>query len=188
MPEQIIVNPDSEVAAAAIHQSATENLPDIGSNIGPAMGPAIAADAIMGAALCNVASWGGPESILLVEDEAFVRKVAAEVLASAGYNLVVARNAAEALKSCGECPKPIDLLLADIIMPGMSGQELASDFQTLYPRARVLLMSGYAEQLAWCEFSPYGKTYLAKPFAMHTLLRRVREVLDTVPLGWGAPA
>jgi two-component system, cell cycle sensor histidine kinase and response regulator CckA len=180
MPERIIVSPDLEAAAGAIRRFETGNLPDAA--------PSIADKAIIGAALCNVAPWGGPESILLVEDEAFVRKVTAEILESAGYTLVVSRNAAEALKACGECSKPVDLLLADIVMPGMSGQELASDFQSLYPRARVLLMSGCAEQLTWCEFSPYGKTYLAKPFAMRTLLQRVREVLDTVPLGWGAPA
>lgn len=129
--------------------------------------------------------WGGPETILLVEDEGFVRKVAAEVLESAGYKLVIARSSAEALGAYRQLSNPVDLLLADIVMPGMSGRELAAEFEGLCPRMRVLLMSGYAGQLAWCQVSPYDKPYLAKPFSVQTLLKRVREILDTNPADWG---
>jgi two-component system, cell cycle sensor histidine kinase and response regulator CckA len=121
---------------------------------------------------------GGPETILLVEDEAFVRKVTAEVLESAGYKLLVARSAAEALEAYRSYPGPLHLLLADVVMPGMSGRELATELETLYPRARVLLMSGFAEQLALCELSPYGQPYMAKPFSIRMLLKTVRELLD----------
>jgi CheY-like chemotaxis protein len=151
-------------------------------------GEAMSGEVASGAAFAEASSWGGPETILLVEDEAFVRKVAAEILESAGYRLVIARSAAEALETYHECSKPVDLLLADVVMPGMSGRELATEFESSYPRTRVLLMSGYAEQLALCELSPYRKTYLAKPFSMPTLLRRVREVLDANPLDLGASA
>src|SRR5580692_13045576 len=91
-----------------------------------------------------------PETILLVEDEAFVRNATAEVLESAGYRLVVAGSAAEALMAYRSCSRPVDLLLADIVMPGKDGRELATELENFYPRARVLFMSGYAEQLAWC--------------------------------------
>jgi CheY-like chemotaxis protein len=120
---------------------------------------------------------GGPKTILLVEDEAFVRKVTAEVLQSAGYKLVVAGGAGEALAYRGRLAPP-DLLLADVIMPGMSGRELAVELTSFYPSTRVLLMSGYAEQLTDRELPSYGGEYLAKPFSIHTLLSRIREVLD----------
>lgn len=143
---------------------------------------------IPGAAFVDPAPWGGPETILLVEDEGFVRKVTAAVLESAGYKLVIARSAAEALQAHRRLSTPIDLLLADVVMPGMSGCDLAAEFQSLRPRIRVLLMSGYTVQLAWCHLSPYAKTYLAKPFSARVLLRKVREVFDTNPCDWGALA
>jgi CheY-like chemotaxis protein len=148
----------------------------------------IAIATLPGAAFVEPAPWGGPETILLVEDEGFVRKVTAEVLESAGYKLVIARSAAEALEAHRRLSTPIDLLLADVVMPGMSGCDLAAEFQSLRPRVRVLLMSGYAVQLAWCHLSPYAKTYLAKPFSVGVLLRKVREVLDANPCDWGALA
>jgi two-component system cell cycle sensor histidine kinase/response regulator CckA len=131
---------------------------------------------------------GGFETILLVEDEAFVRKVTAEVLESAGYKLLIARNGAEALDACHKSPQPVDLLLADVVMPGMSGRELADEFEGLCPHARILLMSGYAGQLAWCQLSPYGDAYLAKPFSVRGLLKKVREVLDANPFASGTLA
>jgi CheY-like chemotaxis protein len=139
--------------------------------------PAIS-ETITGAAFAEASEWSGPETILLVEDEAFVRNATAEVLESAGYRLVVAGSAAEALMAYRSCSRPVDLLLADIVMPGKDGRELATELENFYPRARVLFMSGYAEQLAWCGSSACDKHYLAKPFSSPMLLRRVREVLD----------
>jgi CheY-like chemotaxis protein len=184
--------------AGVIQTNDTESLPVIGAVVaaetmiaGTMIAGAMIAGTMTGqtalrAACAGPGQWGGPETILLVEDEAFVRQVAVEALESAGYKLVIARNAPEALEAYRRCSQPVDLLLADVVMPGMSGRELATEFETLYPRTRVLLMSGYAEQLALCELSPYRKTYLAKPFSMPTLLRRVREVLDANPLDLGA--
>jgi two-component system cell cycle sensor histidine kinase/response regulator CckA len=144
-------------------------------------GEAMIGETMIGATLAEAGQWRGVETILLVEDEAFVREVTAEVLESAGYKLVIARTAAEALEVHRGRSAAVDLLLADVVMPGMSGRELATEFERLYPGARVLLMSGYAEQLALCGSSPSGKTYLAKPFCVRILLQRVREVLDTNP-------
>jgi len=120
------------------------------------------------------------ESILLVEDEAFVREVTAEVLSSAGYTVVIARSGAEALEIRQKFCKPINLLFADMVMPGMSGIQLAAEFSVCHPRARVLLTSGYAEQLARCSLSSFGHSYLAKPFSMQSLLKKVRAVLDAI--------
>ena len=152
------------------------------------VGETLVGETTPGAACVEAGCWGGPETILLVEDEGFVRKVTAEVLESAGYKLVIARSGAEALDAYRQLSKPVDLLLADVVMPGMSGCDLAAEFESLCPRARVLLMSGYAGQLASCQVSTYGKTYLAKPFSVQMLLKRVREVLDTNPDDWGALA
>jgi CheY-like chemotaxis protein len=167
------------VERASRQKSGTETRPEIGS--------VVAAETVIGAAVAAVDQLGAPETILLVEDEAFVRKVTAEVLVSAGYRLVSARSAAEALEAC-RCSEPVDLLLADLVMPGMSGRQLAIEFQSLCPSARVLLMSGYPEQLALCELPAYGRSHLAKPFSIRTLLTRIREVLDTNPLDFRAQA
>ena len=139
--------------------------------------PAIS-ETMTGAPFAEASEWSGPETILLVEDEAFVRNATAEILESAGYRLVIAASASEALAAYRLCSWPVDLLLADIVMPGMSGRELAVELEDFYPHVRVLLMSGYAEQLAWCGSSACDKHYLAKPFSIPMLLRRVREVLD----------
>jgi two-component system cell cycle sensor histidine kinase/response regulator CckA len=139
-----------------------------------------------GAVLAKAGRWGGLETILLVEDEAFVRKVTAQVLESAGYSLVIAASAAEALQAYRGCSERVDLLLADVVMPGMSGRELASEFERTYPSVRVLLMSGYTDQLARCERPRRGQC-LAKPFSMGMLLLRVREALDTTLFDLGVP-
>lgn len=157
-------------------RSEPATLPGIGSEV--AAPETLIGETMMGAAFAEAAQWGGPETILLVEDEAFVRKVTAEILEFAGYRLVIARSAAEALDAYRGCPGPLDLLLADVVLPGMSGRELAVELASFCPSARVLLMSGYAEQLARCALSSCTHEYLAKPFSIPTLLRRVREVLD----------
>ncbi len=175
--------------ASAIEQSANRDLPGaLSAAVETMLDETMLGETMPGAAFVEPGCWGGPETILLVEDEGFVRKVTAEVLESAGYKLVIARNGAEALDTHRQLSKPVDLLLADIVMPGMSGHDLAAEFASLCPSARVLLMSGYAGQLAWCQVSPYGKTYLAKPFSVRELLKRVREILDTDPADWGALA
>lgn len=129
-------------------------------------------------AFAEAGEWSGPETILLVEDEPFVRTATAEVLDSAGYRLMITGSAAEALEAYRRCSWPVDLLLCDIVMPGMNGRELAVELENFDPCARILLMSGYAEQLARCESSAGGRQYLAKPFSIPMLLRRVRDVLD----------
>jgi CheY-like chemotaxis protein len=136
------------------------------------------AEEIIGAGIPVPGQRHGSEIILLVEDEAFVRKVTAEVLESAGYKLIIAGSGTEALQACRRCPEPVDLLLADVVMPGMNGRELATQFVLLYPRAQVLLMTGYAKQLAFSDLAPVDKKYLAKPFTIRMLLGRVRELLD----------
>jgi two-component system cell cycle sensor histidine kinase/response regulator CckA len=135
-----------------------------------------------------VEPWGAPQTILLVEDEAFVRKVAADVLDSAGYRVLIASSATEAFEIYARRSEAVDLLLCDVVLPGMSGPVLAVEFQRMCPRARILLMSGYAEELARCDRSCDSKKYLAKPFSIGTLLSRVREALDKSPAIPGLPS
>ncbi|MFZ0814498.1 MAG: response regulator [Candidatus Sulfotelmatobacter sp.] len=137
--------------------------------------------------------WASNETILLAEDEAFVRNATSEALESAGYRVLVAGSAAQALEAHRNCGERVDLLLSDLVMPGISGHELANELLLLCPNVRVLLMSGYGEQLAQCQAAFNGRKYLAKPFSIPVLLRKVREVLDTdpldkAPLRWDASA
>jgi DNA-binding NtrC family response regulator len=128
------------------------------------------------------------ETILLVEDETFVRKAAAAVLLSAGYRVAIAASAAQALEIQRGSFGFADLLLADVVLPGLSGHELAAQFRMLHPEVRILLMSGYAEQLTRPAASSSRAEFLAKPFSTSTLLRRVREVLDGDSVDFGASA
>lgn len=112
---------------------------------------------------------GGRETILLVEREAFVRKATAEVLASAGYRVVIASSSGEAIEALRKCFWPIHLLLSDVGIPGISSHDLAAEFQCLSPGGQVLWMSVKGE----------GLNCLSKPFSIQTLLKKVRAVLNT---------
>jgi two-component system, cell cycle sensor histidine kinase and response regulator CckA len=133
--------------------------------------------AAVGVAFGETGELGGSETILLVEDEVFLRNVTAEVLKSAGYRVLNARAAAEALEAFRKQSSAIQLLLADVVMPGMSGCELAVEIQALHPHIRVLFMSGHAERLGTGGLS-CNQNCLPKPFTAHTLLKKIREVLD----------
>jgi CheY-like chemotaxis protein len=140
------------------------------------------------AGVTNTGQWGGRETILLVEDEALVRNATAEALQSVGYRVIIAGGAAQALEAYCKFSDPPELLLADIVLPGISGRDLAQSLLVLCPHLRIMLMSGYAEQLLLRELSPYPEEYLAKPFSIATLLERVRNALDRNPFDFGASA
>jgi two-component system, cell cycle sensor histidine kinase and response regulator CckA len=118
----------------------------------------------------------GAEKILLVEDEAFVREVTSEVLQSAGYRVLTAKDAVEAARAyeqnCGE----VDLLLTDVILPGETGCALAAKLRRSNPGLNVLLVTGYVEQMELREAGCAEP--LVKPFSAGVLLRRVREAID----------
>jgi two-component system cell cycle sensor histidine kinase/response regulator CckA len=147
------------------------------SGIGSAFVREIVGEPMSSAALAVAVPWSGPKTILLVEDELFVRQATAAVLESAGYRLLVAGSAAEGLDLWRKCRHPVDLLLTDVVMTGMSGRQLAAEFEGLCPHARILLMSGHAEQLARSERTGADRKCLVKPFSARTLLGRVSELL-----------
>jgi CheY-like chemotaxis protein len=135
--------------------------------------------------MAEIRQRGGNETILLVEDEAFVRRATSDALQSVGYRVVTAESAAQALLTYHECSEPIDLFLVDIVMPGISGEEFARTLFGLSPHVRIILMSGYTEQLALCNQSLYPREYLPKPFSVSTLLKKIRAVLDGNPFAFG---
>ena len=121
----------------------------------------------------------GSETILLVEDQEEVRRVAHAILRKFGYHVIEARNAGEALLSCERHPRTIHLLLTDVVMPQMSGRELAERLRQIRPEMRVLYMSGYTENaIVHHGILDSGISYLQKPIVPEMLARRVREVLD----------
>lgn len=142
------------------------------------VGRPIKRNGLAGAALAEATASSGEWWILLVEDEAFVRRVTAEVLSSVGYHLLLAASANEALEVCHANGGRVNLLLTDLVLPGNSGRELARDCRALYPGMRVLFISGYAEQQALCQISGESHEYLAKPFSTDALLNKVREILS----------
>jgi two-component system cell cycle sensor histidine kinase/response regulator CckA len=129
----------------------------------------------------------GTETILLVEDDVIVRDLVHEVLQGSGYTVLEADKAREALR-IGEdhAPRPIHLLLADVVMPEMDGPQLAERLARLFPQMKVLYMSGYGETAAdRPRRFPRGVPYLQKPFAPETLARKVLEVLNSAPVEKG---
>ncbi len=123
----------------------------------------------------------GTETILLCEDQDEVRQVAQEILVRHGYHVIAARNAGEALLTCERHPRTIHLLLTDVVMPQMSGRELAVRLAPIRPEMKVLFMSGYTDNaIVHHGILDSGIAYLQKPLVPDLLARRVREVLDCV--------
>jgi two-component system cell cycle sensor histidine kinase/response regulator CckA len=119
------------------------------------------------------------EQVLLVEDEDLIRNLAQQILVDRGYRVAVAANASEALDLVGRLERGIDLLLTDIVMPGLSGLDLAQRLRRRQPDLRVLFMSGYSDSpLLRAGLAREGSGFLQKPFSADALERRVRELLD----------
>jgi CheY-like chemotaxis protein len=117
--------------------------------------------------------------VLLAEDSAAVRNVARQVLVRNGYTVLEAPNGRTALDLGRKRPGRIDLLLTDVVMPEMSGRQLAEQFSEMRPGTMVIFMSGYtSDAVVRHGVVSAGVHYLQKPFTPDSLLRKVREVLD----------
>jgi PAS domain S-box-containing protein len=123
----------------------------------------------------------GHERIVLCEDEPAVRQLVAAVLRRSGYSVAVATTPSEALLLIGDRSAPADLLLTDVVMPGMSGPELALRARGLRANLRVILMSGYARESLDREVIGWDAAFIAKPFTPARLAHVVRNVLDGLP-------
>jgi PAS domain S-box-containing protein len=121
----------------------------------------------------------GSETILLVEDEEVVRGLAHQILEQAGYNVLDASGAEDAIRLCRARKEPIHLLLTDVVMPETSGKEIAHWLTSQQPATRVLFMSGYTDDaIVHRGVVDSGVQFIQKPFTPVALARKVREVLD----------
>jgi signal transduction histidine kinase/ActR/RegA family two-component response regulator len=124
----------------------------------------------------------GTETILLVEDEEVVRGLTRKILMQVGYNVLDAKGGDEAIRVCHAHPGPIDLLLTDVVMPEISGKEVADRLLELRPSIRVLYMSGYTDEaIVQHGVLDANVKFIQKPFTWVGLTRKVREVLNRKP-------
>lgn len=121
---------------------------------------------------------GGSETILLVEDEDILRSLAHRLLVRSGYRVLEARDGSEALLIARSHPEPIHLLITDMMLPQMSGWELATKLTQQRPLMKVLLMSGYTEDIVPPQDSPFQSSFIQKPFTPETLTRTIRRLLE----------
>jgi CheY-like chemotaxis protein len=112
----------------------------------------------------------------VVEDEPFVRNVSREMLISAGYRVLAARNAPEAMQICEQRHSEIDLVITDVVLPGENGRSLAVRLQRQHPELKVLFMSGYRDQPD--SKGELEEHFIAKPFSSNMLLNQVKLMLD----------
>ncbi len=120
-----------------------------------------------------------PATILLVDDEVNIRLLVREVLALSGYRVLEAGSGDEALRLSDSHPGPIDVLLTDVVMPGINGHELALRSALARPEMKVLYMSGYTADALPAEVLEAGHAFIRKPFGLDALTRKLRELLET---------
>ncbi len=122
----------------------------------------------------------GTETVLLVEDEELVRMLALTVLTVQGYTVLEASTGAQAIAMARDCPSAIDLVITDVVMPEVNGVEVVQRVAPLHPEARVLYISGYTDNdLSELGLERNSVSLLPKPFTPRSLLKAVREVLDS---------
>jgi signal transduction histidine kinase len=125
-----------------------------------------------------LAASGGSETVLLVEDEESVRQLVRETLAARGYRVMEAENGESGIAAAARYDGKIDLVITDVVMPGMGGRELVKQLAETRPNTKVLYLSGYTEDAIVNEGSiESGAGFLQKPFTLQNLSRKVREVL-----------
>jgi PAS domain S-box-containing protein len=133
---------------------------------------------ISGGTRASQSATGGSETVLLVEDEESVRQLVRETLEAKGYKVLEADHGAAALRIASDHHGPIDMLITDVVMPGMSGRELSEQLSASDPDIKILYLSGYTEDAVVHQgvLEP-GTSFLQKPFTLQALARKVREVL-----------
>jgi len=127
----------------------------------------------------HVVPTGGNETVLLCEDDVEVRRLTRHMLEARGYQVLEGQTSRHAVEISSSRADPIDLVLTDVVMPELNGQQVAEQVREQHPESRVLFMSGYtANVISQCGGLPEEAIFMAKPFTSSQLLARVREVLD----------
>ncbi|HSQ15314.1 MAG TPA: ATP-binding protein, partial [Candidatus Binatia bacterium] len=122
---------------------------------------------------------GGTETVLIVEDEGILRSLCVQILERLGYRVLQARNGAEAIAEARGYGDRIDLLLTDVVMPGMNGSELATQLVLHHPELKVLFTSGYTEDvISHHGVLAEGVSFIGKPYTPSALARKVREIIE----------
>lgn len=117
-------------------------------------------------------------SILLVEDENFVREVTAEILIAAGYTVLKARSAVEGVREFRQHQGEVELLVVDVVLPGKNGRDMARELMKEDSRLKTIFISGYPENAADRNKDFFEKTiYLPKPFSVNSLMQKIRDVI-----------
>lgn len=120
----------------------------------------------------------GNGTILLVEDDENVRRMATQMLKILGYTVFAATSPQDALAICKEADQPLDCVVTDVIMPGMSGRELVAQLSTLRPGIKALYMSGYtSDVIAHHGVLDEGVFFIQKPFDMNGIHHKIQEVM-----------
>jgi two-component system cell cycle sensor histidine kinase/response regulator CckA len=131
-------------------------------------------------------SWTGTETVLLVEDDVALRELMMSMLLRLGYKVLEASHGSQALNIARKLGQKIDLLLTDVVMPGISGPQLSHEIAALHPAVKVLLMSGYPESVSGkAVTTSVGMPLLEKPFKQPELARKLREVLEAAAVNSG---
>jgi CheY-like chemotaxis protein len=122
---------------------------------------------------------GGAETVLLAEDDDGVRALTTRLLKACGYTVLETRNGGEAVEAAARHRAPIQLLLTDVVMPGLGGRETADRVVALHPETRVLFLSGYTDDAVLRHGVQQAEAaFLQKPFTPSALAKRIREVLE----------
>jgi DNA-binding NtrC family response regulator len=122
------------------------------------------------------------EVILVVDDEPFVLNIVTNILRNAGFSVLSASSADEALEIARRNASPIHLLISDVVMPGLTGPALADRFSEIHPETECMFMAGLPDTPEVCDrILRRGRAFLPKPFVPQTLVKKVHEVLAAAP-------